>query len=209
MPEYWSTSRPSSGAPGHERIRFLMQGMSLVLSAHHLGLMVIGVLLRHPGRRAAGPRCAERVGAAAAADLQHVAGVGDHPAFLHVLGRVVRRLDHLDPVQHPRRAVVGGHHLRRLPDGAQRPGWRSADRRLHLGAPRGAGRRAAADLPVHPYRSLRPGVQLARVLRRLPAGVLHLHRHEPQPAIEDPGGDDHRLRHGRRGHGYRVRRAAL
>ena len=37
---------------------------------------------------------------------------------LHLLGCAVRRGDHLDPVQHPRRTLVGGHHLRRLPDGA-------------------------------------------------------------------------------------------
>ena len=29
---------------------------------------------------------------------------------------------HFDPVQHPGRALVGGHHLRRLPDGAEGPG---------------------------------------------------------------------------------------
>ena len=43
---------------------------------------------------------------------------------LHLLGRAVRRGDHLDPVQHPGRALVGGHHLRRLPDGAAGPGRR-------------------------------------------------------------------------------------
>ena len=33
----------------------------------------------------------------------------------------LRRRDHVDPVQHPGRAVVGGDHLRRLPDGAEGP----------------------------------------------------------------------------------------
>ena len=51
-----------------------------------------------------------------------VADLGDHHAVLHLLGRAVRRRHHLDPVQHPRRAVVGGDHLRRLSDGPAGPG---------------------------------------------------------------------------------------
>ena len=55
---------------------------------------------------------------------------GDHPAHQHVLGRAVRRLDHVDPVQHSGRAVIGRDHLRRLSDGeqgkaAQALSWRS------------------------------------------------------------------------------------
>ena len=92
---------------------------------------------RHPGRRAAGPRRAQRRVAAAAAHLRHAAGRGDHPAVEHVLGRAVRRLGDLDPVQHSRRAVVGRDDLRRLSDGARRP----ADRRRWR--PRSARRRSA------------------------------------------------------------------
>ena len=84
-------------------------------------LMVDRRAARHPGRRAAGPRRAERRLAAAAADLRHAAGLGDHPALEHVLGRAVRRLGDLDPVQHSGRAVLGRDHLRRLSDGARRP----------------------------------------------------------------------------------------
>ena len=41
-------------------------------------------------------------------------------------GALVRRRDHLDPVQYSGRALVGGDHLRRLSDGAARarPGRR-------------------------------------------------------------------------------------
>ena len=46
------------------------------------------------------------------------ADLGDHHALVHLLGRALRRRDHLDPVQHPGRALVGRDHVRRLSDGA-------------------------------------------------------------------------------------------
>ncbi len=61
-----------------------------------------GRAARHPGRRAAGARRAQRRVAAAAADLCDGPGGGDHPAHQHVLGRAVRRVDDVDPVQHSR-----------------------------------------------------------------------------------------------------------
>ena len=87
---------------------------------------------RRADRRAARPGRRQRRGHPAAAHLHDVADLGDHHAVVHLLGRAVRRRHHLDPVQHPGRAVVGGHHLRRLPDGAAGPRRRGADRRLHL-----------------------------------------------------------------------------
>ena len=73
--------------------------------------------------------------------FSHVADLGDHHAVLHLLGRAVRRRDHLDPVQHSRRTMVGGDHLRRLSDGAAGQGRRGADRGLHLVLRRRAVRR--------------------------------------------------------------------
>ena len=87
---------------------------------------------RRADRRAARPGRRQRRRHPAAAHLHDVADLGDHHAVVHLLGRAVRRRHHLDPVQHPGRAVVGGDHLRRLPDGAAGPGRRGADRRLHL-----------------------------------------------------------------------------
>ena len=40
-----------------------------------------------------------------------------HPAHQHLLGSAVRRGDHLDPVQHPRGALVSGDHVRWLSHG--------------------------------------------------------------------------------------------
>jgi len=48
------------------------------------------------------------------------AGVGDHPALEHVLGRAVRRSVTSILFQHTGRAVVGRHDVRRLSDGARR-----------------------------------------------------------------------------------------
>ena len=68
----------------------------------------------------------------AAADVFDVADLGDHHAVLHLLGSAVRRRHHLDPVQHTGRTMVGGDHVRRLSDGAERKRRRSADRRVHF-----------------------------------------------------------------------------
>ena len=50
----------------------------------------------------------------------------------HLLGRPLRRGHHLGALQHPGRAVVGGHHLRRLPAGPAGAGRPGPHRRLHL-----------------------------------------------------------------------------
>ena len=64
--------------------------------------------------------------------LHDAADLGDHPADLALLGRALRRRHHLDPVQHPGRAVVGGHHLRRLSAGPAGAGRAGPHGRLHL-----------------------------------------------------------------------------
>ena len=87
---------------------------------------------RRHHRRAARPRRRQRRRDPAAADLLHVADLGDHHAVLHLLGRAVRRRHHLGPVQHSGRTMVGGDHLRRPSDGAAGQGRRGADRGLHL-----------------------------------------------------------------------------
>ena len=82
---------------------------------------------RRHHRRAAGTGRRQRRGDPAAADVQHAADIGHHHAVLHLLGRAVRRRDHLDPVQHTRRTMVGRDDVRRLPDGAAGQGRRGAD----------------------------------------------------------------------------------
>src|SRR5882757_9152704 len=66
---------------------------------------------RHSRRRAARPRGTQWRIAAAAANLRDAAGIGHHPALIDVLGRIVRRLGHLHPLQHSRRALIRRDHL--------------------------------------------------------------------------------------------------
>ena len=82
----------------------------------HIGLMVVGVLL------------GILVGALPGLDAPHGVALLLPLTFIHVLGGVVRRLDHLDPVQHSRRALFGGHYLRRLPHGPSGSGGRGPGR---------------------------------------------------------------------------------
>src|SRR4030095_15563918 len=81
---------------------------------------------RHHHRRAPGPGGRQRGGDPAAADHADAADVGDHPAHLDLLGRALRRSHHVHPLQHPGRALVGGDHVRRLPDGAAAQGGAGA-----------------------------------------------------------------------------------
>ena len=43
---------------------------------------------------------------------------GHHPSGEHLLGISVRWKHHVHPLQHPRRAMVGGGHIRRISNGA-------------------------------------------------------------------------------------------
>ena len=114
---------------------------------------------RHPARgadrRAAGPRRRQRRGDPAAAHVHDAADVGDHHAVVHLLGRVVRRRDHVDPVQHTGRAMVGRDDLRRLSDGAAGPRRRGADRRVHVVVRRRAVRDPADHVPGAAGRQVR------------------------------------------------------
>ena len=153
-------------------------------------------------RRAAGPGRAERRGDPAAAHLHHGSDLGDRDAVLHLLGRAVRRGDHLDPVQHPGRGLVGGDDFRRLSDGAAGQGGGGADRRLHLLVHRLAGRGAAHHLSRARHRLVRVALRASRVLRRLLTHFLLLRGPGPRGKAQDDHLDvsrpsAHRHRHGR------------
>ena len=98
----------------------LLTGFETALTLYHVTLMVVGVMLGILVGVLPGLGAPERRHSAAAADLLDAAGQRHHPAVVDVLGCPVRRLDHVDPVQHPGRAVLRGDHLRRSPDGAAR-----------------------------------------------------------------------------------------
>ncbi|NYG42768.1 TctA family transporter [Bradyrhizobium sp. IAR9] len=96
----------------------LLHGFTIAVTVPHLVLMVVGVLLGIlvgvlPG-----------LGAPNGVSLLLPLTFGMQPVSAIILlssmylGGVVRRLGHLDSVQHPRRAVVGRDHFRRLSDGA-------------------------------------------------------------------------------------------
>ncbi len=81
-------------------------------------------LPRHADRRPARAR-PDRHDRHAAPDHVHAAAdLGPHHAGGHLLRLAVRRLDDLDPGQPARRGGVGGHHARRVPDGAAGAGRR-------------------------------------------------------------------------------------
>ena len=149
----------------------------------------------------------------------HGSGLGDHPAHQHVLGRAVRRLDHLDPVQHPRRAVLGRDDLRRLSDGASRARPTEA---LTLRLPVGRLRRAGRRHPHHAAVGLGREFRAALLARRNISPSISW----PSPASSGLGGASplktvvsmvlgFALRRGRHGHDLgqpapdlRLRRAA-
>ncbi len=93
----------------------LLHGFSVAFSFYHVALIVMGVLLGIlvgvlPG-----------LGAPNGVTLLLPLTFTMEPVSAIIMlssmywGRAVRRLHHLDPLQHSRRAVVGRHHLRRLP----------------------------------------------------------------------------------------------
>ena len=112
--------RPVQRQDPMDELNALFHGFSVILTPMNIAPDVRGHHPRRADRRAARTGRRQRRGHPAAADLHHVADLGDHHAVVHLLGRAVRRRHHLDPVQHTGRALVGGHHLRRLPDGAER-----------------------------------------------------------------------------------------
>ena len=99
-----------------ENLDALLHGFTIALSWQHLALMVGGVLLGIlvgvlPG-----------LGAPNGVTLLLPLTFGMEPiggiiVLSHVLGRALRRLDDIDPVQHPGRALVGGDDVRRVSAG--------------------------------------------------------------------------------------------
>ena len=176
-----------------EELANLFHGFAVVAPAvqHH------GDAGRHHARRhhrrAAGAGRRQRRRHPAAADVLHVADLGDHHAVVHLLGRAVRRRHHLDTVQHSRRAMVGRDHLRRPSDGAAGQGRRGADRRLHLVVRRRAVRRHHDHAGGAAGRQIRAAVRAGGEVRGLFPRLLQLHRHEQGAAVQDRGLDDDRL----------------
>jgi hypothetical protein len=177
----------------------LFHGFSVILTPMNLLLMLVGITLGVLIGVLPGLGGANGVADPAAPDLHDVAHLGDHHAVLHLLGRAVRRRDHLGAVQHPRRALVGGHHLRRLPDGAEGPGGPGPHGGLHLVLRRRLRRGGDDHLPGAAGGQVRAEVRPARILRGLPAHLLQLRGHGQGLAVQDPGfhGDRFRARRGR------------
>ena len=99
---------------------------------------------RNAGRRAAGARAGRHHRHAAARHVHAAAGGGAHHAGRPLLRGPVRRLDHGDPGQHPRRELLGRHHAGRPchgPQGPRRLGARHSRARLVLRGLRGDGHR--------------------------------------------------------------------
>ena len=97
-----------------ENFSNLMTGFSVALTTYHIAIMVAGVLLGIlvgvlPGLGAPN-------GVSLLLPLTFTMDPVSAIILLdqHVLGRAVRRLDHIDPVQHSGRAVLRRHDLRRL-----------------------------------------------------------------------------------------------
>ena len=116
----WSRHAATLKARRWNRFTHCMHGFAVALTPYHLLLMVVGVLLGILVGVLPGLGAPNGVSLLLPLTFTMDAGLGDHPADQHVLGRAVRRLDDVDPVQHSRRAVVGRDHLRRLSDGAAR-----------------------------------------------------------------------------------------
>ena len=187
-----------------EALGLLLHGFEVLLTWKTLALMMVGLVLGIfvgvlPGL--GGPN-----GVAILLPLTFTMDpdLGHRDALVHLLGRAVRRRDHLDPVQHSRRSLVGGDHLRRLSDGAAGQGGRSADRRLHLVVHRLAGRGAADHLPRAGHRLVRAALRAAGILRGLSPHLLLLRRPRARGKAQDPHLDVARPAARRRRHGHRV-----
>ncbi len=146
----------------------------------------------HLRRRAAGPGRAERRRDPAAAHLHHGSHIGHRDAFVHLLGRAVRRGHHVDPVQHSRRSLVGGNHLRRLPDGAAGQGRRSTHRGVHVVVHRFAGCSCPDHLSRAAHRNFRVAFRSAGIFRRLPVDLLFVRRPRARGQAQDHHLDDAR-----------------
>ena len=176
-----------------------------------------GGICSPPGRRAA--RDADRRPArhrsgrdhrdAPADHLRPLAHHGDDHAGGHLLRRAVRRIDDVDPGEHPGRGVLGGDLPGRLPDGAPGPGRSGAgDRGDRIVLRRLRRHRGRGDVRPAPGRS-RLEVRPLRVL--LADGVRPGGCHRPGARIAPQGDRDGAARPAarRRRHRRQLGRAAL
>ena len=186
-----------------------MHGFGIALSGNHIFLMVIGVLLGILVGVLPGLGRAQWRIAAAAAHLRNAAGIGDHPALFDVLGRVVRRLGHVHPVQYSGRAFLGRDHVRRLSDGARRQADHGAGDGFRLGRLWRAGRRRSHYALRVMGRASGAGLWTTRIFRGLFSGVCELRGHGRHAADQDAGVARDRLCAGGRRdrHGLRQRAA--
>ena len=163
-------SLPRAGLRQMDEIQSLMHGFAVALTPTNLVLMftgvilgvIIGVLPGLGGANGVAILLPLTFGMAQTAGRRHL---GHHPALVHLLGRALRRRHHLDPVQHPGRALVGGDHLRRLSAGAAGARGQRAHRGVHLLVHRRAGGGDDDHVPLADRRQLRARVRAARILR--------------------------------------------
>ncbi len=167
-----------------EEISSLMQGFAIALTPYNLMLMLIGILLGVIIGVLPGPRRCQRRRDPAAADVYHAADLGDHHAFVHLLGSVVRRRNYLDSVQYSGRAVVGRHYVRWSSDGPARPRRRSIDRCLYLFVRRRARCRDPDHVPGPVGCQVRLEIWPGGVLRCLLPDVRQFYRHGQRFAVQ-------------------------
>ena len=86
----------------------LALGFGVAAQPYNILFCLLGALVGTLDRRAAGHRPGRDHRDAAADHLRAAAGRRADHARRHLLRRAVRRLDHLDPGQHPGRDVLGG-----------------------------------------------------------------------------------------------------
>jgi hypothetical protein len=182
-----------------QEINSLIGGFAVALSWFNLMLMFAGIVLGVIIGVLPGLGGANGVAILLPLTFLHGAAagrghVGHHPALVHLLGRALRRRHHLDPLQHPGRAVVGGHDVRRLSPRAERPRRRGAHRRVHVVLRGRAGGGAAHHLPLAHRGALRVALRATGILFRIPPHVLGLRRHEQGLAFQDGRVDDGGLR---------------
>ena len=123
------------------------------------------------------PRRAQRRFAAPAADLHDGPGLGDHSAHQHVLGSAVRRIDHIDSVQHSRASRhPSRQHSTAIPMAKQGQAAQALDAGVPVGRFRCAGGCDPDHGSVELGREVRPPLQLAGIFRRLFPGIRELRR---------------------------------
>ncbi len=139
----------------------------------------------HADRRAARHRPDPHHRHAAADHLRSRSAVVTHHAGRHLLRRAIRRLDHIDPGEHPRRGRLDRHLPRRSRDGEAGPRRRRARRG-------GAGLFFRRLRRHHLHRGVRPaarrhraGIQLAGLF--LADGARARHRGDPGARLRDQG----------------------